>query len=83
MSQVHRGRRGLSTTGFPGRGVADATRPPQAERVNVDRKLQIKPGQAVAVLNAPPGLVLPGVSVAATVAIDHTRSALRLRPATG
>jgi hypothetical protein len=36
--------------------------------VNVDSKLQIKPGQSVVVLNAPPGLVLPGVSVAATVA---------------
>jgi len=32
----------------------------------VDSKLQIKPGQSVAVLNAPPGLGLPGVSVAAT-----------------
>src|SRR6202050_1446762 len=29
-------------------------------------KLQIKPGQSVAVLNAPPGLVLPGVPTAAT-----------------
>jgi hypothetical protein len=29
-------------------------------------KLQIKPGQSVAVLNAPPGLVLPGVPAAAT-----------------
>ena len=28
-------------------------------------KLQIKPGQSVAVLNAPPGLELPGVPVAA------------------
>jgi hypothetical protein len=36
--------------------------------VNVDSKLQIKPGQSVALLNAPPGLVLPGVRVAATVA---------------
>ena len=29
-------------------------------------KLQIKPGQSVAVLNAPPGLVLPGVPATAT-----------------
>ena len=28
-------------------------------------KLQIKPGQSVAVLNAPPGLVLPGVPATA------------------
>ena len=34
----------------------------------MDSKLQIRPGQSVAILNAPPGLVLPGVSVAATVA---------------
>jgi hypothetical protein len=33
--------------------------------MDVGSKLQIKPGQSVAVLNAPPGLVLPGVSVAA------------------
>ena len=31
-------------------------------------KLQIKPGQSVAVLNAPPGLVLPGVPAAAIAA---------------
>jgi hypothetical protein len=31
-------------------------------------KLQIKPGQSVAVLNAPPGLFLPGVAATATAA---------------
>jgi hypothetical protein len=34
--------------------------------VDVSSKLQIKPGQSVAVLNPPPGLELPGVPVAAT-----------------
>jgi hypothetical protein len=33
--------------------------------VDLSRKLQVKPGQSVAVLNAPPGLVLPGVPAAA------------------
>jgi hypothetical protein len=33
--------------------------------VDLSRKLQVKPGKSVAVLNAPPGLVLPGVPAAA------------------
>ena len=33
-------------------------------------KLQIKPGQSVAVVNRPPGLELPGVVVAATADAD-------------
>jgi hypothetical protein len=32
--------------------------------MDVSSKLQFKPGQSVAVLNAPPGLELPGVAVA-------------------
>jgi hypothetical protein len=36
--------------------------------VDLSGKLQIKPGQSAAVLNAPPGLVLPGVPVAASAA---------------
>jgi hypothetical protein len=36
--------------------------------VDVSGKLQLKPGQPVAVLNPPPGLVLPGVVAAATAA---------------
>jgi hypothetical protein len=41
---------------------------PHAESVDVSSKLQLKPGQSVAVLNPPPGLVLPGVLVAVTAA---------------
>jgi hypothetical protein len=36
--------------------------------VDVTGKLQLKPGQSVAVLNPPPGPVLPGVVAAATAA---------------
>jgi hypothetical protein len=36
--------------------------------VDVSGKLQIKPGQSVAVLNPPPGLVLPGVESAVSMA---------------
>jgi hypothetical protein len=36
--------------------------------VDVSGKLQLKPGQPVAVLNPPPGLVLPGVVAVATAA---------------
>ena len=36
--------------------------------MDVSGKLQLKPGQPVAVLNLPPGLVLPDVVAAATVA---------------
>jgi hypothetical protein len=36
--------------------------------VNLSGKLQIKPGQSVAVVNLPPGLELPDVVVAATEA---------------
>ena len=36
--------------------------------MDVSSKLQLKPGQSVAVLNAPPGLVLPAVVAAATAA---------------
>jgi hypothetical protein len=41
---------------------------PHAESVDVSGKLQIKPGQSVAVVNPPPGLVLPGVVAAAAAA---------------
>lgn len=37
--------------------------------MDVSSKLQLKPGQSIAVLNAPPGLVLPAL-VAATTAAD-------------
>jgi hypothetical protein len=37
-----------------------------ADSVDLSGKLQIKPGQSVAVVNQPPGLELPGVVVAAT-----------------
>ena len=36
--------------------------------MGVSSKLQLRPGQSVAVLNPPPGLVLPGVVTAATAA---------------
>lgn len=36
--------------------------------MDVSGKLQIKPGQSVAVLNPPPGLVLPGVESAVSMA---------------
>ena len=36
--------------------------------MEVSSKLQLKPGQSVAVLNPPPGLVLPDVVTAATAA---------------
>jgi NAD(P)H-flavin reductase len=36
--------------------------------VDISSKLQLKPGQSVAVLNPPPGLVLPEVVAAATAA---------------
>jgi hypothetical protein len=39
-----------------------------AGSVNLSGKLQIKPGQSVAVVNPPPGLELPDVVVAATAA---------------
>lgn len=42
---------------------------PHAKSMDVSSKLQLKPGQSVAVLNAPPGLVLPDV-VAAVNAAD-------------
>jgi hypothetical protein len=42
---------------------------PHAEGKDVSSKLQLKPGQSVAVLNAPQGLVLPDV-VAAPSAAD-------------
>jgi hypothetical protein len=42
-------------------GVAAWSWQRQADRMDVISKLQIKPGQSVAVLNAPPGLTLPGV----------------------
>jgi hypothetical protein len=49
-------------------------RPPQwslhADSVDLTAKLQIKPGQSVAVVNRPPGLELPGVVVAATADAD-------------
>jgi hypothetical protein len=50
------------------RGVAASGGQPHAESVDVSRKLQLKPGQSVAVLNPPPGLVLPGVVAAVTAA---------------
>jgi len=37
-------------------------------QVDLSGKLQIKPGQSAAVLNAPPGLALPGVQAAASAA---------------
>jgi hypothetical protein len=37
-----------------------------ADSVDLSGKLQIKPGQSVAVVNPPPGLELPGVVAAAT-----------------
>ena len=52
----------------PRAGVAVPAWYRHADRVDMSGKLQIKPGQSVAVLNAPPGLVLPGVPAAATAA---------------
>jgi hypothetical protein len=57
-------RSGLSRRG--------ALRPPRwqlhADSVDLAGKLQIKPGQSVALVNPPPGLVLPGVVAAAAAA---------------
>jgi hypothetical protein len=39
-----------------------------SRQVDLSGKLQIKPGQSAAVLNAPPGLALPGVPAAASAA---------------
>jgi hypothetical protein len=39
-----------------------------ADSVDLNGKLQIKPGQSVAVVNPPPGLVLPGVMAGAPAA---------------
>jgi hypothetical protein len=49
-------------------GIAASGRAAHAESMDVSSKLQLKPGQSVAVLNAPPGLVLPEVVTAATAA---------------
>jgi hypothetical protein len=49
-------------------GIAASGGQPHAESVDVTGKLQLKPGQSVAVLNPPPGPVLPGVVAAATAA---------------
>jgi len=46
-------------------GIAASGGEPHAESMDVSSKLQLKPGQSVAVLNAPPGLVLPAVVAAA------------------
>ena len=63
---------GSDNTGKAGcpleRGLRRPARQPHAESVDVSRKLQLKPGQSVAVLNPLPGLVLPGVVAAATAA---------------
>jgi hypothetical protein len=49
-------------------GIAASAGSRHAESVDVSGKLQLKPGQSVAVLNPPPGLVLPGLVAAATAA---------------
>ena len=63
----------LITPAKPGvplaRGLRRPAHQPHAASVDVSGKLQIKPGQSVAVLNPPPGLVLPGV-VAVAIAAD-------------
>ena len=48
--------------------VAGSGRQSHAQSMEVSSKLQLKPGQSVAVLNPPPGLVLPDVVTAATAA---------------
>jgi len=50
------------------RGLRPPAGPRHAESVDVSGKLQLRPGQSVAVLNPPPGLVLPGVVAAASAA---------------
>jgi len=63
----------LMTSAKPGACSRGGLPPPagqaHAESMDVSSKLQLKPGQSIAVLNAPPGLVLPAV-VAATTAAD-------------
>ena len=63
----------LITPAKPGvplaRGLRRPAHQPHAASVDVSGKLQIKPGQSVAVLNPPPGLVLPGTVAAATAAV--------------
>ena len=49
-------------------GIAASGGQPHAESVDVSSKLQLKPGQSVAVLNPPPGLILPEVAVVASAA---------------
>jgi hypothetical protein len=63
---------GLLAIRRPSLSRRGALRPPRwqlhADSVDLTGKLQIKPGQSVAVVNPPPGLVLPGVVAAATAA---------------
>lgn len=56
-------------------GLPSAAGQAHAESMDVSSKLQLKPGQSVAVLNAPPGLVLPEVVAAATAAARADRLA--------
>lgn len=53
---------------LPARGIAAVAVVLHADSVDLSGKLQIKPGQSVAVVNPPPGLVLPGVVATATAA---------------
>jgi hypothetical protein len=61
-----------SRSGGPACPGAGALRPPRwqlhADSVDLAGKLQIKPGQSVALVNPPPGLVLPSVVAAAAAA---------------
>jgi hypothetical protein len=59
------------------RGLQPPAGRPHAEGMDISGKLQLKPGQSVAVLNPPPDLVLPGVMTAATVA---ARLCINMRP---
>jgi hypothetical protein len=66
--ELARSHRETTTRPLP----AWALRPPHwqlhADSVDLTDKLQIKPGQSVAVVNPPPGLALPGVLAPATAA---------------
>jgi hypothetical protein len=61
-------------------GVAASGGAASAESVEVSNKLQLKPGQSVAVLNPPPGLILPDVVAAAA---SHRSPGSRSSPMPG
>jgi hypothetical protein len=60
--------------------IATSSRQLHAESVDISSKLQLKPGQSVAVLNPPPGMVLPDVVAAASGRTTWALQNRRWRP---